>query len=380
MISAEHICLLAASEVKLLLKRRRYRLQIGVLKSVISSNMRTALSSVVGKDDLSELVNRNMKYLEATADFLESWRYRTKCQRTEWDGYGIIEKVVKKYGTAIICSVHFGNYYLFPFEIARLGYQVVGVIGDQHRQFELIGRAATSLGLPIQAIKSDRWSMLSLVRELRRGKVAYLLIDEIGGATVNEKMLRVPFLGLPLQFKRGVGALQFYTGLPIVPVLAEIKSRESDVIHVRNAVEPSGTMEDKQTAIDRTVLELFKSFEADVIKDPAQWQKWVDVKRYRVDDRANVRDETGFELRRDNLKIPRESLRVLRDDKGILMIDMDKGRYYAIDDVSRYTVRLMYNYSEYSQIASRLQRKFGLSERCAENYIRRIASIAGLDG
>ena len=380
MESAADVFCRAVTDVKSFLKRRRYRRQLAVLKCVVSSNMKAALSPSVRKEELQALVRRNLKYHEITADFLDSWKYRTQRQRTEWEGYDVFKEIVRIYGTAIVCSFHFGNYYLFPFEIARLGYRVVCVIGDQHKQLELIQAAAVSLGLPIQTVKSERLSLLRLVRELRNGKLAYLLIDEIGGAAVNEKMLRVPFLGLTLMFKRGVGALHYYTGLPIVPVVTEIRGHERGVIRVGKAIEPFASLEDKHNTIDRTVTELFRSFEAEVIRDPAQWQKWVDMKRYRVDNRPRIQDGAGFDLKRANLKISRDALRVLQDRKGIIMIDMNKGRYYAINKTSRYALELMHKYGEFEQIASRLRSKFGLTDEGAESCIRRLAAVAGIDG
>lgn len=370
----------AAADIQLLLKRRRYKLEINVLKSVIASNMKSVYTQTRRAESLQKAVSRNMKYHQITAGFLEFWKWRTRSQHTEWDGYDAFERTVLKYRSAVVCSIHYGNYYLFPFEAARLGYRVVAVVGDQHRQFELIRAAATSLGLPIEIIKSEELSLLRLLRELKGGKLAYLLIDEVGGANANEKLLRVPFMNHSLWFKRGIGALHYYSGLPIVPVLAEITGGTRSIIHVREVVEPSGNSEDRQTAIDRTVFALFKMFEADVRKDPAQWQKWMDLRRYIQHERVGMEREPGFCPEKCNVRMSYEAFKLLRDRKGYLLIDMNNGRYFSVDRISRYTVKLMYRHDEFNVVASRLRKKFGLSADAAEDYVRRVVSLTGTDG
>lgn len=366
--------------VQLLSKRRRYKLEIEVLKSVIASNMKAIYSRAERSESLRKAVNRNMKFHRITAGFLEFWKYRTMVQHTQWDGYDMFERTVKKYGSAVVCSIHYGNYYLLPFEAAKLGYRVVAIVGDQHRQYELIGAAAASLGLPLEIIKSEELSLLRLLRELKNGKLAYLLIDEVGGAAVNEKLLRVPFMDQFLRFKRGIGALHYYSGLPLVPVVNEITGNRSSIIHVREIVKPLRNSEARQTAIDRTVIDLFRLFEADVRRDPAQWQKWMDLKRYVRRGRAGAESGPGFDLVKRKIRISGEAFRLLRDRKGYLMIDMNNGRYFSVDRISGYAVKLMYRHDEFSVVASRLRKKFGLPADAADDYVRRIVSLTGTDG
>lgn len=374
------VCLSSVAGPRLLLKRRRYNLEIEVLKSVIASNMKSVFPQMTHNLPLQEAVDRNMQYHQITAGFLEFWKYRTMVQLTEWDGCDVFERAVKKYGSAVMCSIHYGNYYLFPFEAARLGYRVVAVVDDQHLQFELIREAAATLRLPIEIVKSEELSLLRLLRELKNGKLAYVLIDEVGGANANEKLLRVPFMNQSMWFKKGIGALHYYSGLPVVPLVAEITGRRSNVIHVRQVVEPSFNSEDRQTIIDRTVFGLFRLFEAEVRNDPAQWQKWVDLKRYVRRGKTGKGNEPAFNPEKCRVGISGEAFRLLRDRKGYLLIDMINGRYFSIDGISGYAVKLMYRHDEFSAVASRLRKKFGISADAAEDYVRRIVSLTGTGG
>lgn len=360
---------------QMFLKRRKKSLELKILKSVIESNMRGVYGRDMTDRRIASLVHRNLTNHEISAGFLEYWPFKTASQTIEWSGFKEFEEAVRKHSAVIVCSIHFGNYYLFPFETARLGYKTVVVVGDQHKQFDIILTIASSLGLPIEVLKTGNTSLLRLIRELEGGKVVYILIDEVGGAAGNEKLLHVPFLGKTLQFRKGVGALHYYSGAPVIPVVAKIMGRNRSIISVGQQLECRHLCSDRQSRIDDTVLCLFRSFEKVVRDDPAQWQKWVDLKRYTAGRFRKKGAGREIDVKKTSLRISRKRLRLFRDHSGYVLVDMREGRYFALNEIEQHTTKLMYKRDTFDAVASRIQKKFDLSENAATDYIKKIASI-----
>ncbi len=361
-----------------LLKKLRARRQLRVLKIILVSNLRSVFEGNLSEPAASSLAVKNIRNHEIASNFLQYWKYKTGCQRTEWVGYDVFEKTVSRHGSVIVCSIHFGNYYIFPFEISKRGHDTVVVVGDQHKQMDLIQAIASGLNLPIRVITTDGYALLSLIRELKSGKVVYVLIDELGGAVNNEKLLQVPFLGHTLNFKKGVGALQYYSGLPVIPVIASIQGSNRSFIGVGEPMYPSDQPGERQETIDGTVRKLFSYFEPFIREEPAQWQKWIDLKRYEVVSSDRKSSECDIDVRKADLKISKDRVRILRDRKGYILIDMRQGRYFSIDRVGRYTVELMFRRNDFHAISGRLKRKFSLTDDVAEEYIRKIAAVRAL--
>lgn len=362
-------------KLSFLLKKLRARRQLRILRIILVSNLRSVFGGNLSEPAASRLAVKNIRNHEIASNFLEYWKYKTGCQRTEWVGYDVFEKTKSRHGSVIVCSIHFGNYYIFPFEISMRGHDTVVVVGDQHKQMEFIHTIASSLNLPIRVIMTDGNALLSLIRELKLGKVVYVLIDEVGGAVNNEKLLQVQFLGRKLNFKKGVGALQYYSRLPVIPVTATIEGSNRNLIRVGEPLLPCDESKNRQEAIDGTVRKLFGYFERFVREEPAQWQKWIDLKRYEAKSPARRGAECAIDARTANLKISKKRVRILRDRKGYILIDMREGRYFTLDEIGRYTVRLMYKRNDFSDIAGRLRRKFSLSDEAAKEYIHKIAVV-----
>lgn len=360
---------------RLLLHRKRYRLELRILKNVIACNM-GAVYRDSGPNALKHIARKNMRHHEITAAFLEYWPHKTRSQEIAWSGYEIFENTMNKGGGAVFCSIHFGNYYLFPFEIARRGYETVIVVGDQHRQYETILNIKSSLNLPVEVVKTDGGALMKLLSELKRGKAVYILLDEIGGTASSEKLLCVAFLGRILRFKRGAGALRYYSGAPVIPVTAEILGNNRHLITVGQPLDDeSDKPKDRDSQIDNTVLELFGKFEKLVRAHPDQWQKWIDLKRYETRSRRVCGSEQSPDLKNARLVMSKKRMRMFRDHKGYMLVDMREGRYFALDNVGRYVVRMMYRRRRYEQIAARIRKKFRLSEKDSTDRIRKIASI-----
>ncbi len=365
----------ASSRVAFLRKKCLSRRQLKVVRTVLVSNLSSVYGTSLSARTVNSLAEHNIKNHEITASFLENWKYKTACQNTEWVGYDVFESIRRHYGGVIICSVHFGNYYLFPFEIAKRGHDVVVVVGDQHKQLELISVIASNLKLPVRVVRTERGALLRLIRELKSGCVVYILIDELGGAVSNEKLHRVPFLGRTLQFKKGVAALQYYSKLPIVPIIATIKGENSNLIRIMEPLLPSEDSQDRQRVIDLTLAKLFELFEYYVRVEPAQWQKWIDLKRYEAAPSRLGGARSAVDLSTSDLKISKERVKILRDAKGHILIDILEGRYFILDEVGCYAVRLMYKLNSFDDIALRLQDKFSISAESARDYIHKIAVV-----
>ncbi len=362
-------------KASLLARRRKQRFELKILKSVIMSNLESVFTRDRKRINIPELAKRNLVNHEITASFLDYWRYKTECQRVEMKGYLNFKKILDESGAAIVCSIHFGNYYLFPFELARLGHETVVVVGDQHRQYKAITDIAASRSLPVEVVRSDGNSLLRLISELKRSKVVYILIDEIGGAAGNEKLLQVSFLGKNLRFKKGVGALQYYSGVPVVPVISEIKGSNRSVIRIGDPLITESLPADRDGRIDGIVTRLFSNFEPYVLIDPPQWQKWVDLRRYEVKtrDRGNPERPEASEA---CLPISRERMKLLRDRKGYILVDMREGRYFALDKRGACAIKMMYRWAGVDVIAHKFQRKFRMTETAAKEYIGNLVRFA----
>ncbi len=375
MSSIWEVCLIVRYRVGLLRKLARQRHKLKILRSVIASNLTSVLGGSFNESLVSGMARRNMRNHVIAGSFLDFWEYKTRCQEVEWEDYEVFEEIKKRFGSVIVCSIHSGNYYLFPFEIARKGYDTVVVVGDQHKQMGLIHIIASTLRLPVRVVKTDSSALLRLIGDLRKGSVVYVLIDELGGAVNNEKLLRVPFLGRNLQFKKGVGALQYYSGSPIVPVIASIRGENRNIIRIGKPLLHLDGAHDREKAICDTVRTLFMVFEKYVREEPDQWQKWVDFKRYEATAARGKNTGDGVDIGAANLKISKKRIRILRDGKGYVLIDMREGRYFAVDEIGQYAVKLMYRINNFMAITDRVQKKFNLSADAATDCVRRIAAI-----
>lgn len=375
--SMKNLTLSAVYRARFLLKKWKARHGLDVLKNVIISNLASVFGDSLSERAVLQLARENIRNHGISASFLEFWKYKTRCQKVEWDGYEIFEEVKKRDGAAIVCSIHVGNYYIFPFEIAKKGHETVVVVGDQHRQMELIHIIASSLNLPIKVVSTDGNALFRLIGELKRGKVIYILIDELGGAVNNEKLLKLQFLGRTLQFKRGIGAVHYYSKLPVIPVVSKITGCDSNLIQIAEPVVPCAARVDRESAIDKTVRELFAVFEPFVRNDPAQWQKWIDLRRYEPNPPGITRAFRGADVSPQGPQISMKHLRISRRGKEYILVNMREGRYFVLDKIGCCAVRLMCKRDSFDEIAERLRSKFDLSAGSAARYVREIQRISG---
>jgi len=350
-----------------LLKKIKYRKEIRIYKTVTISNMMSAL----GNGNLRRIrrtAHQNLINYVRTAGSLVYWKAKTRYQIVEWQGYDILETALSKYGSAIFCSCHFGNYYIFPFELAKRGHTVIVVVGEQNRQLELIRRAAKHLNLSLQAIMTKDISLLNLMREIREGKSIYILIDELGGSTVNalnnNKLVKMVFLNQYSQFKKGIGWLHLATRVPIIPVVSMITGANNHLIRVEKPIDVLTEADrDKDLLIDNTVRQILSLYEQYILKYPSQWLKWFDLKRYCVD--VSGKTHGNYDLNRLSgqvFRVSREKLRVLKDKQGFVLIDTVNRRYYATDEIGYRVVKLLYKGIELHTLMDLLRKRHKLSD------------------
>jgi lauroyl/myristoyl acyltransferase len=306
-----------------LFQKWKYRRKIKIVFNIALSNtLNTSLQQGMAKR--ISLIKTNIKYHILNIDYLRFWKSELFDQKVTWSNLDLLESLMEKCGRIIICSFHFGNYYLLPFEIARLGYPITVVVGDQPEQYNLIKEAISKTGINMQVVFASKMTLFALTKELKSGRIVYLLIDEFGGLRQNQRLVKIDFLQRKIQVKPGIGWLHYKLQLPIVPVVTIRIGRRENLINVEEPIEYGNECHDKEAYIEDIVRRLFGVLESYVLQYPEQWLNWIGLKRFcaQDDQTSDYKNQESWEMKKeDYYKISKDDFRIFRHKGSFICND-----------------------------------------------------------
>ena len=314
---------------------------------VILGNMKKVIGESYSEKGIRCLVRKNLENYFQTSYYIKNWKRQIFNQKVEWINFEKLEKTLKKYKVIITCSFHYGNYYIFPVELAKLGYKIKVIVGRDFRQINFINECIAQKKLDIEPIIADGRTLIKLVRSLNDDRcIIYILIDEFGGVKSNQKLLRLTFLDQQCQVKKGIGWLQHISQLPIVPIVNTIKDNNRSIIKIERIILPNHNYMDRENVITTVMKRLFNIYEYNIIKYPSQWLNWVNWKRYESKSNEILLQKNYFKKEKhknDILKISKKNIKIIRYKNEIYIIDINNGKYFVTNEVGEKIIKLLFN-------------------------------------
>jgi Bacterial lipid A biosynthesis acyltransferase len=267
------------------------------------------------------------------------------------DGY----KLDMSGGPAIFCSYHFGPYRVaVPFLVAQ-GVELTvvidrNVVQQQGALFkDLMERFCRDQNIPVQNCQwrdtSEGALLLSLVRDIRRGRSVFFYIDANLGvntvATTREKnAIPINFMGVGLFARAGVATLAYMTKSRIVPILMKRDLENSSPIsaEISNPYEPNKL--DRAEYVEEACSWMWKLLEAEMECEPFAWEPWRYVHRFidiegfeRLEKERPLIDLESIDVRRLTFDEERFAVASLKDEN--YLFDRRLYRFYPITNKFR---------------------------------------------
>jgi len=321
----------------------RYRQSIRIYYYVILSNLKNILKIITSKEMAKIIAKKNIENYFRNITYIRNWDHEIFNNKVEWVNLNFLNEVFKKHTTVIACSFHYGNYYIFPVEAAKLGYKVKVIVGNNQQQINFIKECALKTNLSLEPIIADNRTLVNLIKTNNSDRtIIYLLIDEFGGIKCNEKLLNINFLDQYCHVKKGIGWLYYKTHWPIIPIVTKIIDVETCQIKLENKIIINKNQQ-KENIINSTVKELFKLFENYIIDSPEQWLNWVNWKRYEYNyGRNNNKFNFLNKVKLKNIiKIENKKIKIFKYENEYIIIDMERGKYFQTSRFGYQVIQLL---------------------------------------
>lgn len=157
-------------------------------------------------------INRGFWFLDLS--LIASRRRFDDCFRFEMEGtWDALTRARASGRGAIIASAHLGNWFAGGIAVSRHGIPVRTVMYRNHASDFMDQKVAKRGNLNQTFIDDDPFSMMDVIRALRRGEVIAMLGDKPWDA----RSVEVPFFGRPAKFPVGTVRLARLAQVPIFP-------------------------------------------------------------------------------------------------------------------------------------------------------------------
>jgi lauroyl/myristoyl acyltransferase len=221
---------------------------------------------------------------------IESWASRQEPAAMRFEGMPNLEAAVRQNKGVIMCTPHVGPSFWIPLELMRRGFPFTLLIDTAN--FERLqvdykfwrDRYTGDLEDPVRMINAEEptaaWQMM---RTLREGRILFVWLDGNAGlesAGDAQTTAAVNFCGLKIQVRKGPAFLSSYANAPILPAVARYSRGGRHVIRFEPILfKPAGESVDEYC--QRAMQELFSLLETCVRRDPACWEEWYHLHRWR---------------------------------------------------------------------------------------------------
>jgi len=232
------------------------------------------LSRVLGRESGSPLLRAAAK--EAFRSYARYWydTFRIRVMpvgefraRTEFVGFGNIERALEAGRGAVMALPHIGNWDAAGHWVATSGMRVTAVaeLLRPERLFRLFLHHRQELGLGIVPLHDDRGVGEDLVRLIGENELIALVADrDLKGRGVDVEMF-----GETRKMPAGPALLSLYTGSPLLPCACyDLEGGWVTYVGEPLEIERTGSMRDDVTALTRL---LAKRFERSIAAAPTQW-------------------------------------------------------------------------------------------------------------
>ncbi len=348
-----------------LLEKWKKRKKIKIIFGIILSNILNVGLKQGVKENIS-LVRSNLRHHVLNINYLRFWKSEVFDQRVTWSNLDTLKSLMERYGRVIACSLHLGNYYLFPFEIARLGYAITVVVGDRLKQYNLVKEVISKTGVDVEVIFANKMTLFGLFKELKKGRIVYLLIDQFGGVWKNAHLLEISFLNQKARVKAGIGWLHYKSQLPLVPIASIRTGKRKHLIKVEQPIEYRDIHQDKRVYIKDITQELFGVLQGYVLRYPDQWLEWHNLRRFYEKDVHSLdrKSQESWEMKKeDRYKISKADFKIFRLEKSFILIDIKSRAYYTTDKLGRKIIKLLYRGTTLKKIVSLLEETYGRGDQ-----------------
>ncbi|HET6232463.1 MAG TPA: hypothetical protein VFE05_20475 [Longimicrobiaceae bacterium] len=198
----------------------------------------------------------------------------------------------------LVCGFHFGSYRFVPTDLARLGHPVTFAVDARTYQQQMwTDEELADLGPGFRmAMIDEPGGLVTLVRAVRRGEVAYLNVDGNRGWGMGhgpESHCEVGFLGQRLRVMTGAARIAAANGAALLPVAAVPDGRGPGRVVCGPPILPPAAGETQPAGA--TMQALYDFFAPLVADDPAEWQDVRFLHRWRVPDAPGESDPEAAE-------------------------------------------------------------------------------------
>ncbi|MBD3349424.1 MAG: hypothetical protein GF400_09560 [Candidatus Eisenbacteria bacterium] len=166
---------------------------------------------------------------------------------------------------AVLVAGHFGNWELAA-ALARLGYPVTFLVGEQHNRLVdgLMNRLREGLGVETVPLTG---SLLGVFRALRKNRIVAMLSDQDAGRSG----VFVEFLGKQASTPYGPARLALKTGAPLLPGMAVRHGKDRHELVICPPVEPPPEAAGEEEAVRHYTRGYTSVFEDFILRYPEQY-------------------------------------------------------------------------------------------------------------
>ena len=217
------------------------------------------------------------------------------------DDDGAVGRAASGQGT-IFCTFHVGSYRLLTYILGAKGVPL-SVIADRefiktqaadaiegygHVQERFTGQR----GEELEVLDAESGAMtVKAARRLKSGRSLVIYLDGntgVGGLYARpNSLVSVNFFGQVIAARKGVGFLSYLTKSPVVPVLCVRNDWLQRELHFLKSIEAVRGV-DRELYCETTTQHLYSILEEYVRKFPTQWEGWLYVHKFLIDDVRSV--------------------------------------------------------------------------------------------
>ncbi|PWK23905.1 hypothetical protein LV89_03113 [Arcicella aurantiaca] len=174
----------------------------------------------------------------------------------------------------LFTTFHFGPIGAISQWLQRHGFELTMLTISEGVSKEMLHTDAPSTFDVLHADSPD--VMLKMMYKLKEGKSLKVTVDGMWGVTKDEakkSFAKIKFLDNTFMCKKGIPALSYASGVPIIPVIARRDPLGKIILRFGNPIQPSRSIPKEQFITD-TLQECYDFFTDILRKHPSQWDFW----------------------------------------------------------------------------------------------------------
>ena len=280
-------------------------------------------------------------HLSELIESIKSGQERSSLRLSGWDP-GLISSLLNQGRGLIICSFRFGAIRDVPLELALLGFPILEAVNTP--TYEAMQSATASLGdagetknirlLTTVNAEDDRCTV-QLVDALKRRDIIGICVEGNTGADGpwgDTSKSRIDFLGHTILAKNGAARLAAALRAPILPLVALKDKNDGGRLLFSEPINPPAGLKrsENEEFVRASMQTLYALLETHVRGNPAQWEGWSALHRWRepcditANVAANVEPQQIGELLQQarSFRINQRRVAQLPTKDGVMWVDL----------------------------------------------------------